>query len=108
MKYEQQIDSEQVQKKRFIDKLLFDYDLVDTNEDNNGRIESAIIDAMQFKNKEDAFILPSILALVEYLYEDEEANWIESDKVHAHIFHDVRAVSKWLNTKKITGDSLSK
>lgn len=57
---------------------------------------------------DESYIYPSIKALVDYLYEDEENHWLEMDKPHAHIFQDVRAVGKWLKTKKIIGDALSK
>lgn len=60
------------------------------------------------KGMDDSHIYPSIKTMVEYLYHDEERHWLEMDRPHAHIFQDVRAVNKWLKTKKITGESLSK
>lgn len=55
----------------------------------------------------DHFILPSIKAVVDYLYDAEEKDWLANGSPHMHIFLDIRATRWWLNSKKIVGDAIS-
>lgn len=48
--------------------------------------------------KELIEILPSLKAVIEYLYNDEEKHWIEYDRPHNHIFMDIRTVRKFINS----------
>lgn len=40
-------------KQKFIEKLLFDYDLIDLSRDNGHRIESALLDATLYEQQKD-------------------------------------------------------
>jgi hypothetical protein len=39
-------------KKEFIDKILFDYDLIETDEDRDGIVSGALLDATLYKEQE--------------------------------------------------------
>lgn len=49
-------------KKEFIDKLLFDYDLIDVDNNNGNRVESALLDATPYQSPETIQALEIVLA----------------------------------------------
>jgi hypothetical protein len=49
----------------------------------------------------DGTTYSSLLAILDYLYADEEKHWMESGEPETgHIFNDITKVTKWLNAAR--------